>query len=149
RPTVPMVLFAGRLIPEKRVLLAVAAMALAAERIDGLRGEFLGDGPERAALDSAIVEHGLQGIVSARGFTETETVDVEMRRAMCVLLTSRREVYGLVVVDSAAGPLKVALCLLLPGIFLILSSRSERRDCVRSVVELSSRPNCIPSPPNR
>lgn len=54
-----------------------------------------------------------------------------------------------VVVDSAAGPLKVALCLLLPGIFLILSSRSERRDCVRSVVELSSRPNCIPSPPNR
>jgi glycosyltransferase involved in cell wall biosynthesis len=102
RPTVPMVLFAGRLIPEKRVLLAVAAMALAAERIDGLRGEFLGDGPERAALDSAIVEHGLQGIVSARGFTKTETVDVEMRRAMCMLLTSRREGYGLVVVEAAA-----------------------------------------------
>lgn len=98
----PIVLFAGRLIPEKQVTLAVAAMALAALRIEGLRGEFLGEGPERAALDAAIVEHGLQEIVTARGFTDTKTVDAEMRRAMCMLLTSRREGYGLVVVEAAA-----------------------------------------------
>ena len=102
RPAEPVVLFAARLIPEKRVTLAVAAMALAAKRIEGLRGEFLGDGPERAALDDAIVEHGLQGIVTARGFTATETVDEEMRRAMSMLVTSRREGYGLVVVEAAA-----------------------------------------------
>jgi glycosyltransferase involved in cell wall biosynthesis len=101
-PPAPMVMFAGRLIPEKQVTLAVAAMALAVARIDGLRGEFLGDGPERATLDAAIAEHGLQGIVTARGFTETEVVDAEMRRAMCMLLTSRREGYGLVVVEAAA-----------------------------------------------
>ncbi len=101
-PTEPVVLFAGRLIPEKQVTLAVAATALAAERIEGLRGVFLGEGPERAALDAAIVEHGLQGVVTARGFTETETVDTEMRGAMCMLLTSRREGYGLVVVEAAA-----------------------------------------------
>jgi glycosyltransferase involved in cell wall biosynthesis len=98
----PLVLFAARLIPEKQVTLAVAAMALAAKRIEGLRGEFLGEGPERAALDEAIVEHGLQGIVTARGFAETATVDAEMRRAMCLLLSSRREGYGLVVVEAAA-----------------------------------------------
>jgi glycosyltransferase involved in cell wall biosynthesis len=98
----PIVLFAGRLIPEKQVMLAVAAMALAVKRIDGLRGEFLGDGPERPALDAAIAEHGLQGIVVARGFAATETVDAEMRRAMCILVTSRREGYGLVVVEAAA-----------------------------------------------
>ena len=102
RPADPVVLFAARLIPEKQVKLAVAAMALAAARIDGLQGEFLGEGPERAALDAAIVEHGLQGIVSARGFADTETVDAEMRRAMCLLLRSRREGYGLVVVEAAA-----------------------------------------------
>jgi glycosyltransferase involved in cell wall biosynthesis len=102
RPADPVVLFAARLIPEKQVQLAVAAMALAAERIDGLRGEFLGEGPERAALDAAIVEHGLQGVLSARGFAATETVDAEMRRAMCMLVTSRREGYGLVVVEAAA-----------------------------------------------
>ena len=77
-------------------------MALAARRIEGLRGEFLGEGPERAALDAAIIEHGLQGIVTARGFAATETVDAEMRRAMCMLVTSRREGYGLVVVEAAA-----------------------------------------------
>jgi glycosyltransferase involved in cell wall biosynthesis len=98
----PIVLFAARLIPEKQVTLAVAAMALAAERIAGLRGEFLGDGPERAALDAAIAAHGLQGVVTARGFTETATVEEEMRRAMCMLVTSRREGYGLVVVEAAA-----------------------------------------------
>ena len=64
----PIVLFAARLIPEKQVTLAVAAMALAARGSTGLRGEFLGEGPERAALDAAIVEHSLQGVVTARGF---------------------------------------------------------------------------------
>jgi glycosyltransferase involved in cell wall biosynthesis len=98
----PVVLFAARLIPEKQVTLAVAALALAARRIEGLRGEFLGQGPEREALDAAIVEHGLEGTLTARGFTETETVEAEMRRAMCMLVTSRREGYGLVVVEAAA-----------------------------------------------
>jgi glycosyltransferase involved in cell wall biosynthesis len=98
----PIVLFAARLIPEKQVTLAVAAMALAVERVAELRGEFLGDGPERAALDAAIAAHGLQGVVTARGFTDSETVDAEMRRAMCMLVTSRREGYGLVVVEAAA-----------------------------------------------
>ena len=101
-PAEPIVLFAGRLIPEKQVTLAVAAMASAVQRIDGLRGEFLGDGPERGALDEAIARHELEGIVTARGFTDTETVDAEMRRALCMLVTSRREGYGLVVVEAAA-----------------------------------------------
>src|SRR5579875_3607705 len=64
----PRVLFAGRLIPEKGVTLAVHAIALAAQRIEGLRGAILGDGPERAELDAAIAAHGLQGVVSAPGF---------------------------------------------------------------------------------
>jgi glycosyltransferase involved in cell wall biosynthesis len=98
----PLVLSAGRLIPEKRVTLAVAAIALAAERIEDLRGEILGDGPERAALDAAIAEHGLAGTVSAPGFVDSDTVAAQMRRAMCMLLTSRREGYGLVVVEAAA-----------------------------------------------
>lgn len=98
----PLVLFVGRLIPEKQAPLGVAAIALAAERVPSLRGEFLGDGPERAALQAAIAEHRLQERVSAPGFATGEAVDAEMRRAMCVLLPSRREGYGLVVVEAAA-----------------------------------------------
>jgi glycosyltransferase involved in cell wall biosynthesis len=98
----PLVVFAARLIPEKQVTLGVAAMALAAARIDGLRGEFFGDGPERAALERAITDHGLDGIVSAPGFADAATLDAEMRRALCMLVPSRREGYGLVVVEAAA-----------------------------------------------
>jgi glycosyltransferase involved in cell wall biosynthesis len=100
--TAPLVLFAGRLIAEKQATLGVAAIALASEEIDGLRGEFLGDGPERPALEQAIAEHGLQQSVSAPGFSDVETVEREMRRAMCLLLPSRREGYGMVVVEAAA-----------------------------------------------
>jgi glycosyltransferase involved in cell wall biosynthesis len=98
----PSVLFAGRLIAEKQAPLGVAAIALAAERIEGLRGEFLGDGPEHAALERTIAEHGLRERVSAPGFADSETVDREMRRALCMLLPSRREGYGMVVVEAAA-----------------------------------------------
>lgn len=101
-PGTPFVLFAGRLIAEKQAPLGVAAIALARSTIDGLRGEFLGDGPERAALQQAIADHGLQQSVSAPGFADAATLDREMRRAMCVLLPSRREGYGLVVVEAAA-----------------------------------------------
>jgi glycosyltransferase involved in cell wall biosynthesis len=98
----PVVLFAGRLIPEKQVTLAVAGVAIARERIDGLRAVFLGDGPERAELDAAIVQHGLSGVATARGFAGAETVDAEMRAALCLLLPSRREGYGMVVVEASA-----------------------------------------------
>jgi glycosyltransferase involved in cell wall biosynthesis len=98
----PTVLFAGRLIAEKQATLGVAAIALAIERVPRLRGEFLGDGPERAALERAIAEHGLQQRVRAPGFADSDTVDAEMRSAMCMLLPSRREGYGMVVVEAAA-----------------------------------------------
>jgi glycosyltransferase involved in cell wall biosynthesis len=98
----PLVLSAGRLIPEKQVALAVAAIAIAAESVEGLRGEILGEGPDRAALDGAIAHHALQDTISAPGFADSEFLDAEMRRALCLLLTSRREGYGMVVVEAAA-----------------------------------------------
>ena len=101
-PADPLALFAGRLIPEKRVVLAVQAIAAAARRMEGLRGEILGEGPDRAALDRAIAEEGMQGRILAAGFATAEKLEAEMRRALCMLLTSRREGYGLVVVEAAA-----------------------------------------------
>jgi glycosyltransferase involved in cell wall biosynthesis len=98
----PLVLFAGRLIPEKRVTLGVAAVASAARRIEGLRGVFYGDGPERAELTAAISEHDAGSFVSAPGFADGEAVDADMRRALCVLLPSEREGYGMVVVEASA-----------------------------------------------
>jgi glycosyltransferase involved in cell wall biosynthesis len=98
----PLVLFAGRLIPEKQAPLGVAAIAVARKRIDGLRATFFGDGPERAELQRTIARLGLDGVVAAPGFAGAETLDREMCRALCLLLPSRREGYGLVVVEAAA-----------------------------------------------
>ncbi len=102
KTSAPLVLFAGRMIAEKQAPLAVAAIALAAQQIEGLRGELLGDGPERGAVQSAIAEHRLEQSVSAPGFADAQTLDTEMRRAMCMLLPSRREGYGMVVVEACA-----------------------------------------------
>jgi glycosyltransferase involved in cell wall biosynthesis len=98
----PLVLFAGRLIPEKRVTVGVAALASAARQIEGLRGLFYGDGPEREALRTAIAEHDASSFISAPGFADADTLDADMRRALCVLLPSEREGYGMVVVEASA-----------------------------------------------
>ncbi len=128
RPAEPTVVFAGRLIPEKQAPLAVAAFALAARRVAAsgprgesgltpgaapratpgdvpgptLRGEFYGDGPEREALERAIAEHGVGDVASAPGFVEAARIDEALTRAMCMLSTSRREGYGMVVVEASA-----------------------------------------------
>jgi glycosyltransferase involved in cell wall biosynthesis len=100
--TEPLVVFAGRLIPEKRVLLGVAAVAAAVARVPGLHAVFYGEGPERARLLRAIDEDGVRGIVTAPGFAPAETVDADLSRAICLLLPSRREGYGKVVVEASA-----------------------------------------------
>jgi glycosyltransferase involved in cell wall biosynthesis len=98
----PLVMFAGRLIPEKRVTVGVAAVARAAQRIEGLRGVFYGDGPEREALKAAIADNDAADFISAPGFAESELVDADMSRALCVLLPSEREGYGMVVVEASS-----------------------------------------------
>jgi glycosyltransferase involved in cell wall biosynthesis len=98
----PVVVFAGRLIPEKQVTLAVDAIGLAIERERALRGVVFGDGPERAALEEAIARDGRADAISAPGFAATEVVEQTLRRAACMLLTSRREGYGMVVVEASS-----------------------------------------------
>jgi glycosyltransferase involved in cell wall biosynthesis len=143
RPAERVVLFAGRLIPEKQAPVAVAAMALVAQRIEGLTGEVLGDGPEREAVRAAIIEHGLRQIVFARGFTSAETVAHEMRRALCLLLPSVREGYGLVVVEAAArgtpsivvaGPDNAAVELIEQGVNGFVCASSDPRAIADAIV---------------
>jgi len=103
RAAEPLVVFAGRLIPEKRAPLAVEAFALAARRVEGpLRGVFYGDGPEKAALERTIVATGVQETASAPGFVEAAVIDDALTRAECMLSTSSREGYGMMVVEASA-----------------------------------------------
>jgi glycosyltransferase involved in cell wall biosynthesis len=63
----------------------------------------LGDGPEREAVLQAIAAYGLEGVVEAPGFVSSEVVEHDLARALCMLLPSSREGYGLVVVEAASN----------------------------------------------
>jgi glycosyltransferase involved in cell wall biosynthesis len=98
----PLVVFAGRHIHEKRAPAVVHAVARARHAIPGLRAIVFGDGPERPAVIEAIEREGLASTVEAPGFVDAGEVEATLRRAMCLVLPSRREGYGLVVVEAAA-----------------------------------------------
>jgi glycosyltransferase involved in cell wall biosynthesis len=101
-PAEPLVVFAGRHIPEKRAPAVVPAVARARERIPELRARVLGDGPERPAVLAAIAAHRLEDVVEAPGFVSSEEVEQQLARALCLMLPSRREGYGLVVVEASS-----------------------------------------------
>jgi glycosyltransferase involved in cell wall biosynthesis len=98
----PVVVFAGRHIPEKRVVAVVPAFALAADEVDGLRCTILGDGPDRGLVLAQIRERSLGDRVQAPGFVPEARVGEALSTALCLVLPSVREGYGLVVVEAAA-----------------------------------------------
>ncbi len=102
RPAQPLVVFAGRHIPEKRVPALVRAFAALRERAPELRLAVYGDGPQRDEVLALIDELGLGEVASAPGFVDAEAVDEALSDALCMVLPSRREGYGMVVVEAAA-----------------------------------------------
>jgi glycosyltransferase involved in cell wall biosynthesis len=101
-PAEPLVVFAGRHIPEKRVPAIIPAIARVRERAPEVRALILGDGPEREEVRRRIAALGLSDVIDLPGFVATEVVEDAISRALCLLLPSRREGYGLVVVEAAA-----------------------------------------------
>jgi glycosyltransferase involved in cell wall biosynthesis len=147
RPTAaePLVVFAGRHIPEKRVTALVPAFARARERIPGLRGEIFGDGPERADVLRLVAEHGLDGALSAPGRVESSVIEDALRRALCHVLPSRREGYGLVVVEAAAAgtpsvvvrdPDNAATELIEDGVNGVIAPSADPEDLAAAIVQI-------------
>ena len=98
-----LVLFAGRHIPEKQVPAIPPAIARVRERLPGARGLILGDGPDRPQVEALVRELGLGEAVEVPGFVSTDVVEDAMTRALCMLLPSRREGYGMVVIEAASA----------------------------------------------
>jgi glycosyltransferase involved in cell wall biosynthesis len=107
----PLVVFAGRHIPEKRVTAIVPAVVRAREDVPELRCVIFGDGPDRPEVLRQIERGGLADVVDAPGFVDRGPVEAALRNALCLVLPSRREGYGLVVVEAAArGTPVVVVC---------------------------------------
>lgn len=100
--TPPCVVFLGRLIPEKRATYIPAAIASAKRQIPDLKAKIFGDGPDRPAIQRRISELKLEEEIECPGFVEQNIVEIALNQALCLLFPSKREGYGLVVVEAAS-----------------------------------------------
>lgn len=139
----PLLVFAGRHIPDKRVTVIPAAIAAAREQLPELRALVLGDGPDRPALLAAIEAAGVADCVEAPGFVEAGEVEAAIGRAACLLLPSQREGYGLVIIEAAAqgtptvvaaGPDNAAVELIEPGVNGVVAASDQPEDLAEAIV---------------
>ena len=98
----PVVVFAGRHIREKRAPSVPPAIARARRTAPELRGVVFGDGPERGLVEEAARAAGVQDAVAVPGFVDHDVLDAALRTALCMVLPSSREGYGMVVVEAAS-----------------------------------------------
>ena len=100
----PLVVFAGRHIPEKRAAALVPAIAPARERIPELRARIRSaTGPSARRAGAIARTRRGRTSMAARLRRRRAGRATRSRRALCMVLPSRREGYGLVVVEAAAS----------------------------------------------
>lgn len=132
----PYVLYVGRHIADKRVATLPAAVAEARRQIPDLRLVVLGEGATTPDVRTEIAAAGGRDWATLPGFVPQSELDDLLAGAACVVNPSRREGYGLVVVESAAHGTPVVLVadegnaateLVVPGAngFIASSDRAE------------------------
>lgn len=101
----PLVVYVGRLVPDKDPLTLVEAFRLTAERIPAARFEIVGDGYLRDKVERSINSHGLQSrIILLPGQLDTRP---NLRRAWVFAMSSAREASPNVVLEAMASELPV------------------------------------------
>jgi glycosyltransferase involved in cell wall biosynthesis len=141
----PLVVFAGRHIPEKRVPDIPPAIARAAESVPGLRCLILGDGPDTEPTRERVRELGLEAVVEVRGRVPHGEVVAALAGAGCLLLPTEREGYGLVVVEAVsmgtpavlvAGPENAATELIEPGVNGLVADSPDPASLAAAIAEV-------------
>jgi glycosyltransferase involved in cell wall biosynthesis len=144
-PPDPVVLFAGRHVPEKRVPALVRAVATVREVLPELTCDIYGDGPERPRVEALVSELGLADAVWLHGIVTDKVLERALRRALCMVLPSRREGYGLIVVEAsalgvpsivAAGEDNAAVELVEDGENGVVAASGAPRDLAAAILEV-------------
>jgi glycosyltransferase involved in cell wall biosynthesis len=98
----PRVIFVGRLAPEKDLSTWLAVARAVSRQHAAARFEIVGDGPERARLEQEAEKLGLGHVLSFTGFVPHARLGEVYARAAVLLLTSRAEGFGCVLVEAAS-----------------------------------------------
>ncbi len=97
------VIFAGRLIDDKRVNVLIRAISILRKDLPEIRCYIIGDGPERNSLETLCRELGLEKNIKMLGFFEDhKNVYALMKASRVFVLPSVREGYGIVIPEANA-----------------------------------------------
>jgi glycosyltransferase involved in cell wall biosynthesis len=107
----PPLIYAGRLLREKRVDLLLRAVARLAPKHPGVLLTVFGDGPHKETLVRLAEELGIADRVDFRGHVEANTeVWSHLGRARIAVQPSEREGFGLFPLEAMAAGLPVVYC---------------------------------------
>jgi glycosyltransferase involved in cell wall biosynthesis len=98
----PSVVVLGRLVPHKRVELAISAVAALRDQHPGLTLTVVGHGYWRAPLEDYATSIGVAGQVRFLGFVDEETKNRALAASWLNLLPSVKEGWGLAIIEAAA-----------------------------------------------
>jgi 1,2-diacylglycerol 3-alpha-glucosyltransferase len=104
----PVLLSVGRLAREKDLPFLVAAFARALRIRPGMHLAIAGSGPDQERIEDAIVENGVQGLVTLLGFVPDEELASVYASADAFATASRFETQGMTAVEANACGLPVA-----------------------------------------
>jgi glycosyltransferase involved in cell wall biosynthesis len=145
----PCLLCVGRLIPEKRFDLAIAALASIRETFPRVCLIIAGDGPERRALQEQVTREKLSESVEFLGWVPPAQVSKLLNRTTAVLMPSHREGLPSVAIEAAlmARPIVATQVGGLPEVVIhkttgLLVSEGDREQLVRAILFLLHNP-CI------
>lgn len=100
-PPSPRVVYVGRLAPEKGLTDWLQVAARVARRVPEAEFVWVGAGPSEGELLARARALGLEGRLHLRGFVPNGELDELYRSASALLLTSRHEGFGRVLVEAA------------------------------------------------
>lgn len=98
----PTIVVLGRLVPHKRVELAIDVLAAVRQEVPDVELRVIGDGWWRHAIERHVAASGVADRVHLLGHVDEETKHLELARAWLALAPSAKEGWGLNVIEAAS-----------------------------------------------
>lgn len=106
----PLILFAGRHVPDKRVTMLPDVILAVRQAGYDVEAAIVGDGPERPRVLERVRELGLESVIDLPGFVPAEQLEELFARAACLVSPSVRDGYGMAAVEAAAAGIPAVVC---------------------------------------
>jgi len=94
------IIFIGRFIKEKNIDILIEAIDIIRKKKPDLKCHIIGDGPEKKKLIAQVSDSGLEDNIRFFGLKEYEEVIAMLKSSKVLVLPSKREGFGIVVLEA-------------------------------------------------